>query len=254
MSTKTVILTGASRGIGLAILTCLLQDFHANVVTISRTRTPELALLEKKYPRELTALLGDVTEEKIHAEAVSASLRKYGGLDSVILNAGVLHMGRTGSPTLSIETWKSHFDTNFFALLRTVQVAAPELRKSRGSMILVSSGLSSRGAAGFGPYSAGKAAMNSLARTLGEEEKAFTTISFRPGSVDTAMLGRLKGEEGAAVMDPKEYQGFKERKPLSPEVPGYVIACLAAKGPPKELSGQYIAWDSPEVKEYRKQF
>lgn len=82
---------------------------------------------------------------------------------------------------------RAHFDINFFSLLTTIQAALPHLRTSNGSIVLVSSGAAERGYSAWGPYCAGKAAMNSLARTLGTEEDAVTTVAIRPGVVDTGV-------------------------------------------------------------------
>ena len=94
---------------------------------------------------------------------MATALEKYNRLDAVILNAGVLELGRVASEELEVEKWKALLDINFFSLLHTIHAAVPELRKSKGSIVFVSSGAAVRGVPGWGPYSASKAAMNSLA-------------------------------------------------------------------------------------------
>lgn len=89
----------------------------------------------------------------------------YGHLDSVILNAGTLgSISRISASTTS--EWKDVFDINFFSLVELIQAALPSLRESQqtGRVIFVSSGAADRGYVGWGPYSASKAAMNSLCR------------------------------------------------------------------------------------------
>lgn len=76
-------------------------------------------------------------------------------------------------------------DVNFFSLLHTIQAALPALRESKGKVIFVSSGASMRGVHAWGPYSASKAAVNSLCRTLAVEEKDVVSVAVRPGTVDT---------------------------------------------------------------------
>ena len=76
-------------------------------------------------------------------------------------------------------------DVNFFSLLYTIQAALPALRESNGKVIFVSSGASLKGVHAWGPYSASKAAVNSLCRTLAAEEKGVVSVAVRPGTVNT---------------------------------------------------------------------
>jgi len=76
-------------------------------------------------------------------------------------------------------------DVNFFSLLHTIQAALPALRESKGKIIFVSSGASLKGMYAWGPYSASKAAMNSLCRTLAAEEMDVVSVAVRPGTVNT---------------------------------------------------------------------
>ena len=94
---------------------------------------------------------------------MTTALEKYHRLDAVILNAGILQLGNVASQELGVEKWKALFDVNFFSILHTIHAAVPELRKARGTIVFVSSGAAVRGVPGWGPYSASKAAMNSLA-------------------------------------------------------------------------------------------
>lgn len=86
--------------------------------------------------------------------------------------------------------------------------------------------------------------MNHLALTLGVEEKDVTTLSIRPGMVDTAMQQELR-DQHLVKMDPDAAEKFssthRDGKLLRPEQPGTVIAKLALNAP-KELSGQFLQW------------
>lgn len=105
------------------------------------------------------------TDLKTSQEAVTSALEQYGHLDGIVLNAGVLEPTGTVD-SIPVDAWKSHFDVNFFSLLHTLQCALPALRKvdAKGKIIMVSSGAAIKGSVHWGPYSASKAAMNSLAR------------------------------------------------------------------------------------------
>ena len=94
-------------------------------------------------------------------------MEKYKSLDSVILNAGVLEpLGNIALESITLEQWKQHFDVNFFSLVEALRATLPELHKSSlgGRVVFMSSGAAVGSTAGWGPYNAAKAAMNSLCR------------------------------------------------------------------------------------------
>jgi NAD(P)-dependent dehydrogenase (short-subunit alcohol dehydrogenase family) len=107
------------------------------------------------------------TDEPSLSATIAQVAETHGCIDGLILNAGVLEpFCRIGSPEISVNQWKGHFDVNFFSLITAVQAALPALRKSErgGRIVFVSSGSAVKGNQGWGPYNASKAAMNSLCR------------------------------------------------------------------------------------------
>ncbi|KAF7308378.1 Short-chain dehydrogenase/reductase family protein [Mycena chlorophos] len=253
MSPPTVFITGASKGIGLAVAKILLQK-GANVVAFQRSRTPELLQLACD---KLLLVDGDVTDSAAIASAVSQTLERFTTLDALVLNAATLDpLTRIGDADAgSVDNWKKHFDVNFFSLVDSLQAALPALRDSPlgGRVVFVSSGAAVKGTPGWGPYNASKAAMNSLCRTLAEEEPAITAVALRPGMVNTDMQAALRAN-GAPHMAPKDFAMFvsvlEAGNMLQPETPGHVIASLALSAP-KSLSGQFISWDSEECAPFR---
>lgn len=95
---------------------------------------------------------------------------------------------------------------------------------------------------GWGAYGASKAALNHLAMTLAVEEPNVTTLSIRPGVVDTQMQQELR-DNYLSSMQEKDSAKFlalyKEGKLLKPEKPGNVIAKVVLTGP-KDLSGKFL--------------
>ncbi|KAF5344072.1 hypothetical protein D9758_008871 [Tetrapyrgos nigripes] len=251
MRSPVVLVTGASRGIGLAVTSILLSKFNAQVVTLSRTISPELKALSSD---NLLALECDVADEKKVIESIHKGIENFHHLDALILNAGVLEPLCRVADDTPLSAWKTHLDINFFSLITAVKVAIPTLRKSElgGRIIFVSSGAAVKGTPGWGPYNAAKAAMNSLCRTLGEEESDVTSVAVRPGVVDTAMQKEIR-ESGATHMGDGHANFVRLHKDgllLKPEESGHVLASLALKAP-KSLSGQYVSWDAEECKEFR---
>lgn len=122
------------------------------------------------------------------------------------------------------------------------KAALPALRESKGRIIFTSSGAAVSGYHSWGLYGATKAAMNHLALTLSTEEPDVTSVSVRPGMVDTEMQREIR-EEHQTNMPPEAYKKFdeahKNAKLLKPEVPGHIIARLVLDAP-KKLSGRFI--------------
>ena len=118
----------------------------------------------------------------------------------------------------------------------------PALRKSSGCILLTSSGVSTGAYSSWGPYGASKAALNQLAAQVACEEPDVTTISIRPGVVDTDMQRNLR-EVHYAVMAKKDNEKFfglhENGQLLRPEEPGNVMAKMALD-PPKGLNGEYV--------------
>ncbi|KAG9043429.1 hypothetical protein FS837_009642 [Tulasnella sp. UAMH 9824] len=244
-SQPVVLVTGASKGIGFCVARILLTRHRAAVLAFSRSRTAELEELAREFPTTLTIVQGDVTSSQSISATIKTAVDTYGHLDSVILNAGTLgSISRISSSTTS--EWKDVFDINFFSLVETIQAALPSLRESqhKGRVIFVSSGAADRGYTGWGPYSASKAAMNSLCRTLANEEKGIIAVS---------MQATVRAD-GVDRMDPSELEKFTSLhstgKLVKPEECGQVIAGLAVAASP-EMSGQYVSWDDEAMGQFR---
>ncbi|KAF8640113.1 hypothetical protein AX17_001349 [Amanita inopinata Kibby_2008] len=248
-----VVVTGASKGIGLAVTEILLQKFHANVAALARTKTECLDALSCD---SLVFISCDVTNEKALENAIASVRETYHHIDGLVLNAGTLDpLCKIGDST-PLLAWKSHFDVNFFSLVTTIKFALPALRESEigGRVIFVSSGAAVKGTAGWGPYNTSKAAMNSLCRTLAAEEPNVVSVAVRPGMVDTEMQRALRAT-GSSHMDKAVHDFFvrahADGKLVQPEDCGYVIASLALSAP-KELSGEFVGWDSDVCEPFRK--
>ncbi|THH10107.1 hypothetical protein EW145_g1536 [Phellinidium pouzarii] len=228
-----VVVTGASKGIGIAATTVLLESFNTIVVSISRSRSPELLALIKKYPETLLTLEADVTDERAVREAVGLVVKIYQRIDALVLNAGVIQpFGRIEDSGTTTDSWRAHFDLNFFSLLYTVQAALPALRASTcgGRIVFISSGAAVSGTPAMGVYNASKAVMNSFCRTLAREEPEIVAIALRPGMVDTPMQKVIR-TSGPTHLHEEDMQKFVQAhstgKLIKPEDVGHVIAALS---------------------------
>lgn len=134
-----------------------------------------------------------------------------------------------------------------------IKSCLPALRESQGRIVLCSSGAATGAYSTWGAYGASKAALNHLALTLAVEEPSVTTVSIRPGVVDTDMQLSIRDVHSSS-MDAKDAAKFKELKEggglLKPEQPGNVMARLALDAP-KELSGKFLSWNDESLGAYQ---
>jgi NAD(P)-dependent dehydrogenase (short-subunit alcohol dehydrogenase family) len=246
---KVVIVTGASRGLGAATAFSLAAG-NAAVCLVARSKKPlvavEAAILAKGG--RAMAIQTDVADAAACQHLVERSFERWGRLDAVVNNAGIL-----GPLAFTADSdplaWHDAFKVNVMGPYFLSRVALPLLRQSSGRIVNVSSGASSTALAGAGAYCASKAALNHFTRILAAEETRVTSIAVRPGVVDTPMQTTLR-ETAPSVM-PKEladyYQKIKIGGELEPpEVPAKSIAWLALNAPP-EWSGRYLSYDDPEI-------
>ncbi|KAI4290200.1 MAG: hypothetical protein L6R35_000523 [Caloplaca aegaea] len=239
MDTKTIIVTGASRGIGYAIAEYLIRNSH-NVVLLARSTGP-LEDLKKRSPDRVSICVGDLADFSFAERSVEMAIKDFGKLDGLILNHGVLE------PASRIvdsdpKAWRACFDVNFFSLVAFIKAAVPLLRNSGGRVIFTSSGAATKAYSTWGAYGASKAAMNHLNLTLAAEEPSVICMSIKPGVVDTQMQQDIRDIHSKS-MDDKDIAKFRtlheEGNLVRPEQPGQVIGKLAVNAP-KELSGKFL--------------
>ena len=126
--------------------------------------------------------------------------------------------------------------------MQQVKAALPLINVSKGCILFTSSGASVGAVSTWGAYGASKAALNYLALSLACEEPEITTISVRPGVVDTEMQRELRDVHSAtmAEKDNEKFLGLHQSgKLLKPSDPGDVMAKMVLD-PPHELNGKFV--------------
>ncbi|EMR09831.1 hypothetical protein PNEG_02012 [Pneumocystis murina B123] len=248
---KTILVTGASRGIGRAIVEELLESYkYIFVVAVVRSRS-SLATLQEKFESRIAIVEGDLKDEKTNVRSVNVAIERFGRLDSLILNAAAIEpVGKIAD--IDVNSWKALFDVNYFSLLYILKSAIPYLRSFCGRVIFISSGASIKPYKSMGAYSGSKAAMNHLSSVLAAEESSITSISFRPGVVDTQMQTSLR-ENYSSNLDKDMHTRFMDLyqtgQLIPPEKIARIIVNLALNAK-KELSGRFISYDDKELMEY----
>ncbi|KAM3418389.1 hypothetical protein BST61_g4383 [Cercospora zeina] len=243
---QVILLTGASRGIGRSIAEYLLSSpsQHRLVVT-ARTGGP-LLQLANKYPSQVAILKGDHSDPAIGQEAVKLAVSKFQQLDGVVVNHAtpepVMRLADSNS-----HEWRNAYDVNFFSAVSILQTALPQLRMSRGRVVLVSSTTSVTPFRSLGAYGSTKAALNHLAAVLHEEEEAITAVAIRPGEVDTELQRNLREKYAACGMMPSadaaKFHALKHNGGLlPPSVPARVIGELVLNAS-RDVGGRVFRWD-----------
>ncbi|QSL66122.1 hypothetical protein MERGE_000497 [Pneumocystis wakefieldiae] len=248
---KTVLVTGASRGIGRAIVEELLENYtYISVVAVVRCSS-SLATIQEKFESRIAIVQGDLKDAKTNIDSVNMAIERFGRLDSLILNAATVEpVGKIAD--VDVDSWKALFDVNYFSLLYMLNSAIPHLRSFCGRVIFISSGASIKPYKSMGAYSGSKIAMNHLSSVLASEESSIISISLRPGVVDTDMQTFLR-ENHASDLDKDTYARFINLYQTGQLIPPKKIAKIIVNlslNAKKELSGRFISYDDDEMKEY----
>ncbi len=210
--------------------------------------------LEKQYPGQVVVLTGDLADFTLGGKAVELAEDHWQRIDGLIINHGVLAPVKRIA-NAAAEEWRHVFDVNFFSAISLIQAALPALRDSKGSIVLVSSGAAASAYPTWGAYGSSKAALNHLAMTFASEEESVTSLSIRPGILDTEMQKEIR-EQHNTVMNAEHVKKFADLKSsgnlIQPELPAHVIAKLILD-PPTKLSGQFLEWKAEELKAYQQE-
>ncbi|MGW0904407.1 oxidoreductase [Streptomyces sp. NPDC002853] len=180
---KTAVVTGASRGIGLATVRALMSE-GVRVVGAARTITPELK------ESGAFAVSADLSTPDGVAVLMDGAFAELGGIDLLVNNVGA---GDAVKPVGFLDTdddqWHGVFDLNLLSAVRVSRAALPSLIERGGAIVNVSSINSRLPAAGPVAYSAAKAALTSLGKSLAEEfgPRGVRVNTVSPGAVRTAI-------------------------------------------------------------------
>lgn len=223
-TTTTTLVTGASRGLGLALARALADRGWALVIDGRDPAALAAAQRELAHRTVVRAVAGDVADEG-HRLALMAAVDELGGLDAVVLNASVL--GPSPQPRLAdypLEVLEQVFAVNVFAPVRLVQLALPRLR-DRARLVAVTSDAAVEAYEGWGGYGSSKAALEQVAAVLAVEHPGLAVYRVDPGDMRTRMQAEaFPGED------------LSDRPPPEVSVPG-LLALLDGQLP----SGRYSA-------------
>ncbi|MEV0676898.1 SDR family oxidoreductase [Actinosynnema sp. NPDC050436] len=182
------LITGASRGIGLAVAHRLAP-------------THDLLLGGRKVETDLPNARPwavDLTD----ADALAAATADLTRLDVLVHSAGIAELGPLAEVTA--DTWRRTFELNVIAVAELTRLTLPLLRAAKGHVVLINSGAGKRADANWGVYAASKFALRAYADVLRAEEPDLRVTSVHPGRVDTDMQREVRAQE-AGDYEPGKY-------------------------------------------------
>jgi 3-oxoacyl-[acyl-carrier protein] reductase len=199
LSGKVAMVTGGSRGIGLAIARALAADgAHVAITGRSDAHLSEARRrIEGSGPGSVETLRADVRDYDAVERAIEAVVSRFGGLDVLVNNAGIGIFADVAEMTPA--QWADVVGTNLTGVFNACHAAIPHLGKRRGAFIVNISSLAGKNAfAGAAAYCASKAGLNAFSEALMQEVRYDDIrVSYvMPGSVATA-FNNGDAEKGA---------------------------------------------------------
>lgn len=194
---KQALITGASRGLGLALAKALAADGWSLLLTARG----EEDLFSAAFDLDARAIAGDVTDPT-HVARLAEAVPE---LDLLVNNAGGL--GPVPLPNMAgypLDDLRELFEVNVIAPLALVQATLPALRKRHGAILNISSDAAVEAYEGWGGYGSTKAALDQLSHVLAAEEPDVAVWWVDPGEMNTGMLADAVGRDEASSASPPD--------------------------------------------------
>ena len=202
---KTVLITGASRGIGKAIAHKFAKEGVSIIINCSKSTEDLMNLkqeLENLYHINVLASVGNIGDFSYVKELFTLIQTQFGGVDVLVNNAGISHIGLLSD--MEVEQWQTMIDTNLSSAFYTSKLAIPYmLSQKQGKIINISSVWGNVGASCEVAYSASKGGLNAFTKALAKElaPSNIQVNAIACGCIDTAMNQCFSPEERQALED-----------------------------------------------------
>jgi NAD(P)-dependent dehydrogenase (short-subunit alcohol dehydrogenase family) len=195
---KVALVTGGARGIGFATARALL-DRGASVVIVDLDAAAAEGAAARLHDTKALGLAGDVTDRVAMQRAVALAVERFGALDVVVANAGIVARVATLN-AMPPETFERVLDVNLMGTYRTVAAALPEIVRRQGHVVVISSIYAFTNGIGTVPYAMSKAAVEQLGRALRLElvqHGASASVAYF-GFIETEMVRKAIDEDPVA--------------------------------------------------------
>lgn len=246
------LVTGCSRGLGLAIARAALEAGH---IVVASGRNPDrTARALAGYGDRVSTPLLDITDTEGVEDIVARTVDEFGRIDVLANNAGYGQLG--AFEEISAAALRRQFDTNLFGTMEVTRAVLPQLRKQRSGHVLVTSSIAGlKGFGGASAYAATKFALEGWAETLAMEVEQFgiTVTLSEPGFFRTDFLDESSAAYGdiaqpdyaeySATMK-KQYDDSNHQQPGDPAKYGEaIVQLLARERPPLRWAAGADAYD-----------
>ncbi len=181
---KTVIITGASRGLGRAMADAFAAEGARLAICARGKDALDKAAGELRAGgADVLAAAADTTDRAAMARLVAGAAERFGGIDVLVNNAG----GANPAAFMQLDdaAWRAAFEQNFFSAASLARLAAPEMERRGGGAVINISSIYGRESGGPVSYNASKAALISLTKMLARElaPKKIRVNAVAPGSI-----------------------------------------------------------------------
>ena len=193
---KTVLITGASGGIGSACAELFAQNGYKVLLHYCKN---EKKALELKEALNAEAFCADVSKPDEVKAMIGYFTEKAGKIDVVINNAGLQHIGMLCD--MSFDDWKRILDVNLTGVYNVTREVISEMMFTGGKIINISSVWGQTGGACEAAYSASKAGIIGLTKSLAKEYSSINVNCVCPGVIKTPMNDHLSDEEQKELLE-----------------------------------------------------
>ncbi len=204
MNSKTVLVTGSSRGIGKAIALRFAREGFNVIINCSKQEQELLHVKEEieRYPVSCLTYVGNVGDYGTAEDLVAKARAQFGTIDVLVNNAGISHIGLFTD--MDIAKWNEIINTNLTSAFNCSRLVVPDMiARKAGKIINISSVWGSAGASCEVAYSASKGGLDALTRALAKElaPSNIQVNAVACGAIDTRMNHFLSEEEVAALIE-----------------------------------------------------
>lgn len=188
---KLIVITGASSGIGKATAKLFSENGHPLLLLARRIEIIEGFNLPNTLCKKV-----DVTDINALKNAIAEAEEKFGSVDCMINNAGMMLLGDIA--TQDPLEWKKMFDVNVLGLLNGMQAVLPQMKKRQSGTIINTSSIAGRKTfANHAAYCGTKFGVHAITENAREEAALFNIrmVTIAPGAVETELLSHTTSEE-----------------------------------------------------------
>jgi len=252
LTNRVIIVTGASRGLGLTMARAFIER-GAFVVATSSRNSPALLAIEAEFGDQAICISSDVTNPENAEALVAQTIEKWGKIDVLVNNAGLgmraISENFNSQPTkfweANINAWQKIVDTNVNGPFYLSRFAVPHMLEARyGKIINISTSYQTMVRRGYSPYGSSKAFLEAATRSWAQElkETGVTVNVLLPGgATDTDLLPPSQNKKGA------------DGNLLSPSIMIEPAVWLVSKFSDGVTGGRFIArfWDEEDLTKAR---